>query len=57
MVVLNSTRPEVVASSIAELEYQAQVASWVNADVINIHAGGAYGNKSTGRVSKELRKR
>jgi UV DNA damage endonuclease len=24
---------------------QAEVAEWVNADVINIHAGGAYGNK------------
>jgi len=44
-VVLNSPRPEVVESSIRELEYQAQVAAWVGADVINIHAGGAYGDK------------
>jgi UV DNA damage endonuclease len=44
-VVLNSPREEVVASSIAEIEYQTQVAQWIGADVINIHAGGAYGNK------------
>ena len=44
-VVLNSPRPEVVDRSIAELEYQAEVAEWVGADVINIHGGGAYGNK------------
>jgi len=44
-VVLNSPRPEVVASSIAELEYQAEVAEWVGADVVNIHGGGAYGDK------------
>jgi UV DNA damage endonuclease len=44
-VVLNSPRAEVVASSIAELEYQAEVAGWVAADVINIHGGGAYGDK------------
>lgn len=44
-VVLNSPRPEVVASSIAELEYQTEVANWVGADVINIHAGGSYGDK------------
>ena len=28
-----------------ELEYQAEVAEWVGADVINIHGGGAYGDK------------
>ncbi|NCB39951.1 MAG: UV DNA damage repair endonuclease UvsE [Erysipelotrichia bacterium] len=44
-VVLNSPRPEVVSSSIDEIEYQAQVADWVGADVINIHAGGGYGDK------------
>ena len=44
-VVLNSQRPEVVDASIRELEYQAEVADWVGADVINIHAGGAYGDK------------
>ena len=44
-VVLNSPRDEVVASSIAELDYQAEVAEWVGADVLNIHGGGAYGDK------------
>ena len=32
--------------SIAELEYQAEVAEWVGADVVNIHGGGAYGDKA-----------
>jgi len=44
-VVLNSQRPEVVAASLAELEYQAEVAEWVGADVLNIHGGGAFGDK------------
>ena len=44
-VVLNSQRPEVVEASIRELEYQAEVAEWVAADVINIHGGGAFGDK------------
>jgi len=45
-IVLSSPRPEVVRRSIADLAYQAEVADWVNADVINIHAGGAYGDKA-----------
>lgn len=45
-VVLNSPRPEVVAASLRELDYQAEVAEWVAADVINIHGGGAYGDKA-----------
>lgn len=44
-VVLNSPRADVVENSIRELEYQAEVAEWVEADVINIHGGGAYGDK------------
>lgn len=44
-VVLNSPRPEVVEASIRELEYQAGVAEWVAADVINIHGGGGYGDR------------
>lgn len=44
-VVLNSRRPEVVASSLQEIEYQAEVAEWVGADVVNIHGGGAFGDK------------
>ncbi len=46
-VVLNSRRAEVVAASIRELEYQSEVAEWVGADVVNIHGGGAYGDKAT----------
>jgi UV DNA damage endonuclease len=45
VVVLNSTRPEVVLASVRELEYQAEVAEWIEADVINIHGGGAFGDK------------
>ena len=65
-VVLNSPRPDVVAQSIQEIEYQAEVAQWIGADVINIHAGGAYGDKaaalerfakSLARLSKAARKR
>ncbi len=44
-VVLSSPHPPVVASSIRELAYQAQLAEEVGADVINIHAGGVYGDK------------
>lgn len=44
-VVLSSPHPAVVANSILELEYQALLAEMVGADVINIHAGGVYGDK------------
>lgn len=44
-VVLNSRRPEVVAASIEEIEYQAEMAELIGADVVNIHAGGAFGDK------------
>ncbi len=44
-VVLSSPHPAVVANSIRELEYQAQLAETLGADVINIHAGGVYGDK------------
>ncbi len=46
-VVLNSPRPDVVLKSVEALEYHAEVAEWVQADVINIHGGGAYGDKVT----------
>jgi UV DNA damage endonuclease len=46
-ILLSSPSSEVVQRSIADLIYQAEVAKWVNADVINIHGGGAYGDKST----------
>lgn len=44
-VVLNSQRPDVVEKSLAELEYQARLAELIAADVINIHGGGAFGDK------------
>ena len=44
-VVLNSKQPAVVEASLREIEYQAEVAGWVHADVVNIHGGGAYGDK------------
>lgn len=44
-VVLSSPHLAVVANSLRELEYQAQLAEAVGADVINIHAGGVYGDK------------
>lgn len=65
-VVLNSQRPDVVEKSVQELEYQAEVAEWVEADVINIHGGGAYGDKQTAladfarnldRLSSRVRRR
>lgn len=45
-VVMNSPRPDVLEKSVQDLEYQAEVAEWIEADVINIHGGGAYGDKS-----------
>ena len=45
--VLSSPDTGVVKRSVADLEYHAQVAEWVAADVINIHGGGAYGDKRT----------
>ena len=45
-VVLSSPHPAVVTSSIRELEYQAWLAEAVGADIINLHAGGVYGEKS-----------
>lgn len=44
-VVIASPREAVRQKSLHELAYQNRVAEWVAADVINIHAGGAYGDK------------
>lgn len=43
--VLSSPDAEVINRSLADLAYHAQIAGWVGADVINIHGGGAYGDK------------
>ncbi|OQX10202.1 MAG: UV damage repair endonuclease UvsE [Desulfobulbaceae bacterium A2] len=45
-VLLSSPSDKVTAASLAELLYQNEVAEWIGADVINIHAGGVYGDKS-----------
>jgi UV DNA damage endonuclease len=63
-VVLSSPHPKVQQSSLAEIEYQAEVAGWIGADVINIHGGGGFGDKpaalrrfaqSIERLSEEAR--
>lgn len=46
-VVLNSPNPATVAASLAEMDYQAEVAEWLGADSLNLHGGGAYGDKDT----------
>ncbi len=46
-IVLNSPDPQVVERSVADLRYHAEVAQWVHADVINLHAGGVYGDKQS----------
>jgi UV DNA damage endonuclease len=65
-VVMNSPRPDVVEKSVQELEYQGEGAEWVGDDVINIHGGGAYGDKpkaladfarSLDRLSSRVRSR
>ena len=43
--VLSSPHADVVENSIKELEYQGMLAECIGADVINIHAGGTYGDK------------
>ena len=55
-ILLSSPSSEVVQRSVADLIYQAEVAKWVNADVINIHGGGAYGDKraSMGHLRKRI---
>jgi UV DNA damage endonuclease len=45
-VVLNAPNSRTLAHSLAELAYQAEVAEWVGADTVNLHGGGAYGDKA-----------
>jgi UV DNA damage endonuclease len=45
-VVLNSPDTGIVQRTVADLESQAEIAEWVNADTINIHGGGGYGAKA-----------
>lgn len=55
-ILLSSPSEEVTRRSINDLEYHAQMSVWVGADVINIHAGGAYGDKPQAlkRVAKRI---
>lgn len=55
-VVLNSPDTDVVRRSVLELDYHGMLAEIAGADVINIHAGGAYGDKgaSLARFARNL---
>ncbi len=57
-ILLSSPDVIITKKSIEELDYQAQVSQWVGADVINIHAGGVYGDKRSAldRVAHALDK-
>ena len=56
--VLSSPRPEVIRNTMRELGYQGLLADLVEAEVINLHAGGAYGNKEAAlrRLEKNIGK-
>ena len=65
-VLLSSANTDIVKNSIKELDYQAEVSELIGADVINIHGGGAYGDKASAlrrvgitflRLSKRVRAR
>ena len=45
--VLSSNREEVIHNTIRELTYQSMLADLVEVEVINIHAGGVYGDKES----------
>lgn len=55
-ILLSSPTEDVTRRSILDLDYQAEVSEWIGGDVINIHGGGAYGNKkeALARVSKNI---
>lgn len=57
-ILLSSPKEDVTRRSLADLAYQAEVAEWVGADVINIHGGGAYGDKAAAlkRLAAEIRR-
>ena len=44
-ILLNSPDDGITRRSIEEIEYQSSVCDWIGADIINIHGGGAYGDK------------
>jgi UV DNA damage endonuclease len=55
-ILLSSPNGDVISRSKSELSYQTQVSQWIHADVINIHAGGAYGEKkkTLHRLAKQI---
>ena len=53
-VVLNSPDRAVVRRAVADLVSQVEIAAWTHADTINVHAGGAYGDKR--RALERLRR-
>ncbi|NNG00719.1 MAG: UV DNA damage repair endonuclease UvsE [Desulfobacteraceae bacterium] len=57
-IVLASPDQGVYRRSLADLEYHAEVAGWVGADVINVHGGGAYNDKpaTLARLSRRIEK-
>ncbi len=56
-ILLSSSDADVTARAVKDLVYHAEVAEWVGADVINIHGGGAYGDKprALARVEANIR--
>jgi UV DNA damage endonuclease len=56
--VLSSPRPEVIKNTMRELKYQGMLADLVDAEVINLHAGGSYDNKqkSLDRLRENVKK-
>ncbi len=45
-VILSSPDPGVTERSVAEIDYQAALSELIGADVITLHGGGAYGDKT-----------
>lgn len=43
--VLSSPHPDVIRNTVRELEYQGELAELLGVELINVHVGGAYGNK------------
>ncbi|MFO7822162.1 MAG: UV DNA damage repair endonuclease UvsE [Lentisphaeria bacterium] len=46
-ILLSSSDKRITEKAVTELEYHAEVCEWLGADVINIHGGGAYGDKQS----------
>lgn len=53
-ILLSSENADVTQRSIEELRYQAMLSDLIGADVINIHGGGAYGDKETALKRVEM---